>query len=448
MKGMLNMKKQITSGLLAAVTVLGMAAAPAQSVIPALQTAVTASAEYWDDLVYGDLYYQNDGRQIIITGYKDDVKSVNIPSKIDGLPVTTIAEKAFEGHPWRDPDIVSVTIPEGVTTIGDKAFYNAVNLTTVELPSTLKTIGENCFEETSISEIEISDKVKTIPQYAFADCKKLSSVKIGKNVAVIGQCAFEGDSSLTSVELPDSLKTVGVAAFRNCTSISRIDVPYSVLTIGDEAFGFKMPGFAPELIDGFTLGVWKGTAGEEYANDNGIKKAYLNTSISGATVTLSKNSYVYSGKSLVPSVTVKLGSKTLRKGSDYKVSIRNNTNCGKATVTVTGINKYMNSKVANFIIKPAKVTSKKLVSAKTKTVKLTWAKAGGNVDGYQILTATNKKFTAAKKTTWVKKGATTAKTIKGLKKGKVYYAKIRAFKTIDGKKQFGEWSTVKKARTK
>lgn len=440
MKGLLNMKKQITSGLLAAVTVLGMAAAPAQSVIPALQTAIVASAA---DKTYGDLYYQTDGKQVIITGCKSGSKLITIPEKIDGLPVTAIDSSAFYNS-----DVVSVTISEGVKSIGDQAFFLASDLTTIKLPSTLETIGENCFQETSITEVEISDKVKTIPQFAFANCKKLSSVKIGKNVAVIGWCAFAGDSSLTSVELPDSLKTVGKEAFHRCTSVSRIDVPYSVQTIGDEAFGFKNDGIIPELQDNFTLGVWKGTVSEKYANDNGIKKAYLNTSISGATVTLSKNSYVYSGKSLVPSVTVKLGSKTLRKGSDYKVSIRNNTNCGKATVTVTGINKYMNSKVANFIIKPAKVTSKKLVSAKTKTVKLTWAKAGGNVDGYQILTATNKKFTAAKKTTWVKKGTTTAKTIKGLKKGKVYYAKIRAFKTIDGKKQFGDWSAVKKAKTK
>ena len=69
------MKKQITSGLLAAVTVLGMAAAPAQSVIPALQTAITASA----DSEYGDLYYQSNGSEITITGCKRGVTSITIP---------------------------------------------------------------------------------------------------------------------------------------------------------------------------------------------------------------------------------------------------------------------------------------------------------------------------------------------------------------------------------
>ncbi len=425
-------------------TVLGMAAAPAQSVIPALQTAIVASAE---DKTYGDLYYQTDGKQVIITGckaaYMGGSKLITIPEKIEGLPVTAIGSSAF-----KNSDVVSVTISEGVKSIGDQAFCFASDLTTINLPSTVETIGEECFRETKIRSITLPDKVKTIPEGAFQTCVKLEEVKLGKNTATIGKGAFDGDTALTEIELPDTLKTVGDHAFFGCTGISRIDVPYSVTSIGETAFGFKYLWLFPEPIEGFTLGVWKGKVSETYAKENNIKKVYLNTSISNAAVTLSQKSYVYSGKANTPKVTVKLNGKTLVKGGDYTVSYGGNTNCGKATVTVIGVNKCMGTAKANFIIKPAKVTSKKLVSAKTKTVKLTWVKAGGNVDGYKVQVALDKKFKKSVKTSWVKKGGATAKTVKGLKKGKVYYAKVCAYKTIDGKKYFGTFSKIKKVKCK
>ncbi|MBR1723494.1 MAG: fibronectin type III domain-containing protein, partial [Ruminococcus sp.] len=117
-------------------------------------------------------------------------------------------------------------------------------------------------------------------------------------------------------------------------------------------------------------------------------------------------------------------------------------------VTVTGKGDYTGTKSGSFIIKPKKVTVKKLTSPKAKTVKLTWTKAAGGVMGYQIVLGLNKKMTSGKKTVWVKKAATTAKTVTGLKAKKTYYAKIRAYKTISGKKYYGAWSAVKSVKTK
>ena len=156
----------------------------------------------------------------------------------------------------------------------------------------------------------------------------------------------------------------------------------------------------------------------------------------------------YTGSARTPATTVRIGNKVLVKGTDYTVSYKNNVNCGKASVTVTGIGKYTGSKTANFIIKPAKVVSKKLASLKTKQVKLTWTKAKGGVTGYQIVLGLNKKMTSGKKTVWVKKAAAAAKTVKGLKAKKTYYAKVRAYKQVGSKKYYGEWSTIRKAKCK
>ena len=157
---------------------------------------------------------------------------------------------------------------------------------------------------------------------------------------------------------------------------------------------------------------------------------------------------VYTGKQIKPVPTVTIDGKKLKKGTDYSISYMGNKMVGKAKVTIKGKGKYLGSKTASFIIKPKKMTAKKLVSPKKKTVKLTWVKAGGNVDGYQILLGTNKKFTAGKKSVIIKRPAAAAKTIKKLKSKKTYYAKVRAFKKVDGKNYFGAWSKIKKVKCK
>ena len=156
---------------------------------------------------------------------------------------------------------------------------------------------------------------------------------------------------------------------------------------------------------------------------------------------------VYTGKALTPSVTVTLADKTLSKDTDYTVTYKNNKNCGKATVTVTGKGSYTGSKSGSFIIKPAKVTAKKLTSPKKKTIKLIWTKSKGGVTGYQVQIAMNKKFTKGK-VSYIVKASAAAKTIKGLKSKKTYYARVRAYKIVVKTKYFGAWSAVKSVKCK
>ena len=91
-------------------------------------------------------------------------------------------------------------------------------------------------------------------------------------------------------------------------------------------------------------------------------------SLSNATVAVSPKSYTYNGKAKSPSVTVKLDGSTLKKGTDYKVSYKNNTNAGMATATVTGLGAYQGSKNANFTI--AKAANPFKIAKATRNVKL------------------------------------------------------------------------------
>ena len=156
------------------------------------------------------------------------------------------------------------------------------------------------------------------------------------------------------------------------------------------------------------------------------------------TVKLSTTSYTYSGSSKKPSVTVKdYSGKTLKNGTDYTVSYKNNKSVGTATATVTFKGNYSGTKSLNFTIKP-KTTSLSKLTAGKKQLKVTWKKNSA-VSGYQIQYSTSKKFTSPKTVT-VKGYKTTSKTIKNLKAKKTYYVRVRTYKTVDGKKVYSDWS--------
>ncbi|MBR1724494.1 MAG: fibronectin type III domain-containing protein, partial [Ruminococcus sp.] len=98
--------------------------------------------------------------------------------------------------------------------------------------------------------------------------------------------------------------------------------------------------------------------------------------------------------------------------------------------------------------KPKKMAIKKIAKPKTKTIKVSWSKAPGNVTGYHVQIATNKKFTKGKKSYYVKKSTSTAKTITKLKKGTKYYVRLRAYKTVGKTKYYGAYSKVKAVTAK
>ena len=166
-------------------------------------------------------------------------------------------------------------------------------------------------------------------------------------------------------------------------------------------------------------------------------------SIAKAKITKIKDQ-VYTGKKITPKVTVKLGKKTLKQGTDYKLSWKSNKAVGTATVTVTGQGSYTGKVKANFNINPKPVTLSSVKSAKKQQLTVKWKK-GSRITGYEIQYGLKKNFKDAKTVT-IKKAKTTGTVLKKLKSKKTYYVRIRAYKTVKGKKYYSAWSkTLKKA---
>ena len=156
------------------------------------------------------------------------IKYVTLP---DGL--TSIGDWAFSGC----EGLTSVTIPNSVTSIGARAFSSCKGLTSVTIGNSVTEIGWGVFEGcSSLTSITISNSVKSIGERAFAYCSSLTSITIPNSVTSIGESVFEGCEGLTSVTLGDSVTSIGSYVFADCSGLTSITIPNSVTSIGDYAF--------------------------------------------------------------------------------------------------------------------------------------------------------------------------------------------------------------------
>ena len=162
--------------------------------------------------------------------------------------------------------LTSVSIPDSVTSIGDNAFYFCESLTSVTIPDSVTAIGDSAFSYCdSLTSVSIPDSVTSIGDEAFYSCSSLTSVNIPDSVTSIGDRAFSYCDSLTSVSIPDSVTAIGNRAFYYCDSLTSVSIPNSVTSIGDYAFGD---------CSNLTLTVPRNSYALEYAKTNNIPYTY------------------------------------------------------------------------------------------------------------------------------------------------------------------------------
>ena len=144
--------------------------------------------------------------------------------------------------PWVDylNIINKVVIDEGVTRIGNKAFYGCSDFTgTLTIIDTIISIGDNAFNGCSgFSEIIIGSRVNNIGNGAFSGCEGLTGTLIIPNSVIsIGDDAFNGCSSLSGLVIGTNVSSIGSNAFYNCKNLSgELAIPESIVSIGDDAF--------------------------------------------------------------------------------------------------------------------------------------------------------------------------------------------------------------------
>ncbi len=197
---------------------------------------------------------------------------INIPSG-----VTEISEGAFEGC----VNLEQIEIPDSVTSIGGHAFEYCTSLKSIvisfantnfgenvyrdcsaleKITVTSGAIPDNMFENFSVTEVVIGEKVTGIGKSAFGNCNSLKTLKfnavdcaaaieafngciqlteltLGNGVRIIPDGLMSGCTALASVKIPATVTKIGASAFKDCTALTNVIIPASVATIGEYAFG-------------------------------------------------------------------------------------------------------------------------------------------------------------------------------------------------------------------
>lgn len=178
------------------------------------------------ELSFDETYYS-------VVGYKDSPQYITIPKEINGLPVKEIAAKAFS----ECDSLISISLPDSVTSIGNYVFYSCNRLTSITIPDSVISIGNSAFYGcNSLESITIPDGVTSIGDTAFDGCSSLISITIPDSVTSIGDTAFYGCDSLENITIPDGVTSIGNYAFYGCSSLISIIIPDGVTSIGDYAF--------------------------------------------------------------------------------------------------------------------------------------------------------------------------------------------------------------------
>lgn len=180
--------------------------------IALLAVAITAAADGVN------FYFRIENDCAIFTGVNSTlIGTLPIPSTYNGYPVTAIAPNAFSyNNALRAYS--SVIVPEGVTNIGQAAFFDRIWLTNVVLPNSLTGLGAD----------------------AFSGCSRLKQIHLPPQLKTIASGTFEFCSTLSQVTLPPDLETLEVNAFAHCTALEQIVIPAGVINLGPDIF-FNCP---------------------------------------------------------------------------------------------------------------------------------------------------------------------------------------------------------------
>ena len=341
----------------------------------------------------------------------------------------TVSKKSFNSYGDRDitTPVASVSyvgaakdvvVPNFVNnTIPVENFNGSYNekITSLTLSPNVKSV-DGLSDIKTLASVNLAN-VEKIESEAFSGCSALNNVVIPASVKTIGSSSFSGCSALSSVAFNEGVKKIGSYAFYN-TALKAAVLPASVVSIGDHAFGyvenFNTNTVDPYdttdvLADGFVMG-GKSVEAANYAAINGIAYYDMTNGCPHAYVVTT-----------VPATVFAKGKKI--------------STCPLCGNTITKSIKKKTFKISS--LKAAK---------KALTVK---AAAQAEMKGYQVQYSTSKKFT--KKTTKTVKVATKKKLnkkIKGLKSGKKYYVRVRAYKMNGKKTVYSAWTAKKSVKVK
>ncbi len=165
-----------------------------------------------------DFEYESYDGGVMLTKYTGTSTTVVIPQQIKGKTVKALKRNLFRSN----DSITSITLPLGISEIGEEAFAMCTALTTINLPDSIKSLGPDLFRGCSaLKNVTLPGRMQVIPARLFRDCHSLVNITIPDSVTAIDSYAFSGCISLTRITIPASVEYIAGGAFDNCHSMTR-----------------------------------------------------------------------------------------------------------------------------------------------------------------------------------------------------------------------------------
>ena len=359
-----------------------------------------------------------------ITKYNSN-NNVVIPNKIEGKNVTSIGDYAFENC----TNLTSITIPDSVTNIGQRAFLFCNSLKSITIPKNVQDIGEYAFYGcTSLATINVAagnenyvsvngilfnkDKTKIV---CYPANKKDTSYNIPRGVKVINSATFHDCSYLKNITIPDSVTAIEHNAFSNCTSLTSVTIPDGITIIEEETFDGCKSLTSVRIPDSVTE----------------IGRSAFNACTSLKNVT-------------IPRSVIKIGSYGLGavgiggKVDNFKIYCYSGTEA-----EYYAKNKKFNYVLLDKLPALAKVTGAKLSGRAADALRINWTK-NASADGYIVEMYQNGKWTRVAKIT---SNSTTTYRASRLKAGTAYKFRVKAYKMYDITAVYSAYCATVTART-
>ena len=173
-----------------------------------------------------------------------------------------------------------ISLPDSVQTIKSGAFSTCAQITSLWIPSSVTTICDEAFSYCSaIKKLHLEEGLNTIGYGAFMFDQNIEAVSVPTTVQTIDEKAFAYCMKLTRLILPEGLKKIGPDAFLVCDELKQVSIPKSVTEIGDDALGYTVENSQRQLLSGFQLSVFSGSAGEKYAKSEKIEHTVTDVNI-------------------------------------------------------------------------------------------------------------------------------------------------------------------------
>ena len=367
---------------------------------------------------------------------------------------------------YADKEIKHLVVETGVKSVGAFAFCDCTALSDIKLPFGLQSIGNSAFDGcTSLLSAAIPDSVSTLGSGAFINCKKLSSVNVPKGVSVISDWAFSGCKSLRGVVIPDNVKIISQWAFYGCTALRSLSLGRGVNTIEKAAFSYcsalnwiNIPAGVNTISDY----AFAGTTSLLGFSVNGANASY--SSARGVLFNKQKSQLLqYPAGNRSASYTVPASVRKIGTGSFWNCLYLNNVIIHEKVSYIDknaleGSSAKINAYPFSFAFHFAKVNEIPYSPIKLKTPKIKRIKRGrrritvkwktdSTLSGYQLQYSTKKNMKRAKRIT-VKNASKGKRVIKRLHSTRKYYVRIRAYKTVNGKRLYSKWSKKKRIKVK